>query len=396
MKRSWIRSAVAASIVLCSATAFASSEGLSFDAESFGIAGTGTATAQGAHAMVHNPALLNASENGDVVLDGILVNQTLSAPILGPNGQLDSKGSLIAGFVGASVRVMPRLVLGISVSPGGGSGGDYTLPGGAGELSAQLFSLEAALGASFKVTEDLWVGAEYRFSYLSEGLNQPTPTPAGVVQTKLSASGVAPFAGSLGLFWRPAHSTGIGLYYRSRVSADVSGTLDAGPLSVGAHSHVATPDKLALGISQELLDARLRLTVQGAIAFYGALDGSTTTTFDGGVLPPLTQTLDQRNIWEAKAGGEYWAVKGVFVIRAGIFVGDEQTRAGYENPFSPPATPFVAPTLGAGLKLGHVDINLGVAALLPHSEQVASTVNGFPGEYKASSIDGALGVRYRF
>lgn len=38
------------------------------------------------------------------------------------------------------------------VSPGGGSGGSYTLPGGAGEPTAEAFSLEASLGARSRST----------------------------------------------------------------------------------------------------------------------------------------------------------------------------------------------------------------------------------------------------
>jgi len=81
------------------------------------------------------------------------------------------------------------------------------------------------------------------------------------------------------------------------------------------------------------------------------IDSSTTTTLDtpNGPVSQVTVTND-RTYWEAKVGGEY-CIEKRWAVRAGLTLGNENTRLGYASPFSsPPAELTVTPSVGVGAK----------------------------------------------
>ncbi|HWL88206.1 MAG TPA: hypothetical protein VNO21_20525 [Polyangiaceae bacterium] len=375
--------------------AWATPELVTPDPRSLGLGGAGVAFADDATATFHNPARLQAVQHASFVLalSGLFAHQ--EAPVVAANQKLTSDVFSPFGTIGGAYRLSPRFVVGLSGIPASGSAGHYDLPNGM-EASASAVTAEAQLGASFALLDNLWIGVTYRASYTRQEVKTPMPLPDGSSFESTVTLDTFNFVGaSAGIYYEPVLGTGIGFAYRSQMSHGLSGTADTPQGSFSAHSHTATPDKFTLGLSQRLLEDALLLSVQGALVMSPWIDSSTTTTIDMPAGPSSSTTVtNDHTFWEAKLGGEYWLEKR-WALRAGVLLGNENTREGYVSPFSaPPADFTVAPTLGGGAKLGNWLIDAAAWYLFDHGGQVDATVNGFPGEYRRSGFVGMVSLRY--
>ena len=380
-------------------TASATPELVSPDPRSLGLGGSGVAFADDASATHHNPARLQAVERASFVLGvaGLLAHQ--EAPLQDPPSPTPSQktSNVFApfGMIGGAYRLSPRFVLGLSLLPGSGSAGRYELSNGT-EVSGTLFSVEAQLAASFALLDNLWIGVEYRASYVNQVVKSPVALPDNTFfQGKLSLDTFNFVGAAAGIYYEPVRGTGIGFAYRSQMSHDLSGTTDTPAGSLPAHSHFATPDKFTLGVSQRLLDNDLLLSVQGALVMSPWVDKSTTTTIDTPAGPTSSTTVtNDRTFWEAKLGGEYWIQKR-WAIRAGLVLGNENTRRGNVSPFSSPPSNFVvAPTLGGGVKFGNWLIDGAAWFQFDHGDHVDASATVVPGDYRRSGFVGMLSLRY--
>ncbi len=374
----------------------ATTEASGLDARWGAQAGTGVASAEGAVSLFYNPARLNAVGRGDLTLGAQLVNVQQNAPLLGPNQSQSSNEWAPVGFVDGSYRLTDKLVLGASFQPASGSGGNYNTPGGA--LSLTAFAAEASVGASYKILPRLWLGAQYRVTYTYLTTDVPTQLPTGAseeAETKLHGFN---FAGAaFGLFFAPADHTGIGLYFRTRTNTTIDGSTSIGGQSYDASSRATSPDKIALGASQTFLHDALRVSIEGSIFTYGALDQATVVTVQTPGAPTVTTTVtDLKTIWEGKIGGEYWMLSHRLAVRAGLWLGPEPNRAGNTSALGMPPGFFVAPSIGVGTQLGAWNIDLGATEQVKHGETVDATVNGNPGSYERSLLDLQASARWRF
>ncbi|WP_394839346.1 outer membrane protein transport protein [Pendulispora rubella] len=375
-------------------TAVATPELVTPDPRSLGMGGLGVAAADDASATHHNPARLQAVTKASFVLGLSALYAHQEAPVPG-----DSKGTsnIFApfGMVGGAYRLSPRVVVGLSVLPGSASAGRYELKNGT-ELSAAAITAEAQLALSFALLDNLWIGVEYRASYVNQTLKTPLVLPDNsVFQVKTALDGFNFLGAAAGIYYEPVRGTGIGFAYRSQMSKDIDGTTDLPQGSFATHSHAATPDKFTLGISQRLLDDALLLNLQGALVMSPWIDQSTTTTIDTPGAPTSSKTVtNDRTFWEAKMGAEYWLDKQ-WALRAGLILGNENARKDYVSPFSsPPSNFYAAPTLGGGAKFGKWLVDAAMWWLLDHGDQVDTSQNGAPGDYRRSGFVGMLSLRY--
>ncbi|MCW5835463.1 MAG: hypothetical protein KIS78_23880 [Labilithrix sp.] len=396
-RKQCLRIAVVVALLCGARAAGATTEIAALDGRYLGQAGTGIASSGGGAAMFHNPALLGAtSSRGDFLFSPSLSYTQNSAPAAGPNQQQDTNAVSPAGFIAATYRIVPRLALGVAVQPTGGSGGKYEVNGA--EISAAAFALEADVGAAFAITDRLSVGAMYRVGYLASTSKSPDAT-GGTAEASLSGADLFSFTvGAAYRFGDENNATKLGFYYRSRISAEISGKTETSAGKFDTTSHYALPEKFQLGISQALLDRRLLLAAQGGLVMYGWLPGSTTTTLETPAGPASVVTVsDDMTVWEGKVGGELWVVPETFAVRTGVWFGPEQVRNERVSLFNSMLGFAVKPTIGAGVQFGRVGVDLGAVFGLPHGETVTSTSNGNPGEYKQGLlVSVALGLNYRF
>ena len=395
----WICATVFGTALFCCARpARATNEIAALDGHYLGQAGTGIASSGGAVSLFHNPALIGATTGkGDFLFSPSLSYTHNSAPVAGPNQQQSNNAVSPAGFIAATYHLSPQLAIGAAFQPTGGSGGKYEVNGS--EISAAAFALEADLAAAYAVTDRLSLGVMYRVGYLASTSKSPDASVPGAT-TKVSLSGADLFAFTAGAAYRfgdDDNATKVGFYFRSRISADITGTTETAGGKIDTTSHYSLPDKFQLGVSHTFLERRLLLAAQGGLAMYGWLPASTTTTLQlpTGPVTVVTTSAD-RTVWEGKVGGEYWAVPETFALRAGVWFGPEQTRDERVSIFNSMLGFFVKPTIGAGVRLGKVDLDLGLLLGIPHGKTVASTTNGNAGEYSGSVFSAALGFNYRF
>ncbi|WP_394850094.1 outer membrane protein transport protein [Pendulispora brunnea] len=380
-------------------TAAATPELVTPDPRSLGMGGLGVAAAEDASATHHNPARLQAVTKASFVLglSGLYAHQ--EAPLPYPDEPKGTSNIFAPfGMVGGAYRLSPRFVVGLSVLPGSASAGRYELKNGTRngmELSATAITAEAQLAASFALLDNLWIGVEYRASYVNQTLKTPLDVPGGVFQMKTTLDGFNFLGAAAGIYYEPVRGTGIGFAYRSQMSKDIDGTTDLPTGSYSTHSHAATPDKFTLGISQRLLDDALLLNLQGALVMSPWIDQSTTTTIDTPGAPTSSTTVtNDRTFWEAKMGAEYWLEKQ-WALRAGVIIGNENARKEYVSPFSsPPSNFYAAPTLGGGVKFDKWLVDAAMWWLIDHGDQVNASQNGAPGDYRRSGFVGMLSLRY--
>jgi hypothetical protein len=374
----------------------ATTEASGLDARWGAQAGAGVASAEGAVSLFYNPARLNSVGVGDLTLGAQLINVRQKAPLFGPYQAQSSNEWAPVGFLDGAYRFTDKLVLSASFQPASGSGGNYTTPGG--PLSLTAVAAEGSVGGSYAILPNLWVGAQYRVTYTHVSTDVPTSLPNGAsvdIDTKLHGFN---FAGAaFGVYFAPLEHTGIGLYFRTRTNTTINGSSTIAGASYDASSRASSPDKIALGASQTFLRDALRVSIEGSVFTYGALDSATVVTVQTPGAPTVSTTVtDLKTIWEGKVGGELWVLPRRFAVRAGLWFGPEPNRAGNTSALGMPPGFFFAPSLGAGVQAGAWNFDLAATDQLTHGETVDSTINGNPGRYERSLFDVQASARWRF
>jgi len=362
-------------------TARAGAEVLSYDVRTAAMGGAGVSGSRGAAAVVDNPALILTTDSVDLTLNSFVLNAQTEAPVLGPNQPLNSSITVPVFFAAGALRLNRKLAVAVGVEPIG-AGAPYDLPNG-GKLSVIAVQVSLELSAAYAITDNLYIGAAWRPSYVKTTIRTPSPTPTDPgAETKLDLSHVAPASGSVGLFCRIDSDTRAGLFYRSRTSTDLTGSAITPGGTFDARSHFALPDKFVLGFDRSLFDKRLSVAVQGEVELFGALDGTQITTVETPGGPIMQRTVsNDKTTWGVKVGGELWAIPDRLAVRAGLWFGTEPGREEHANYFSPYFNYMFFPTAGIGVKLGRLDLNAVMSWEIRNGAQVAQTDNGNPGHY---------------
>jgi long-subunit fatty acid transport protein len=375
------------------APAHAASEVVAPDGRSFSMGGASQGNAFNPAAVAINPAQLDRTATYS--LKGAIGTADLysDVPAEGAGSELHSSSWVVGGLLGAALRLSPRLTLGAALSPVVGSGGDYDTA--VGELSFTDGLVEAAIGGSYQLSDTVSIGAAYRITYARLESKAPIVTPGGpTAQSSFTAWGVNFLGFGVGMTVRPDAATTIGLAYRTRVVAGVSGSFDTSVAntsrSVDGHTSLATPDRLALGASREFLDGRIVVAAEIALLLESWLPSTKTTI--GGM---TTFTANENpNVWNPRLGAEFW-VTPAFALRLGALLYTEPASAAAPSYFQdPPALDFFY-TGGLGLRLGHWRVDAVVAIEPVHSATITDPTNGnAPGRYARGSNQ--LGITATF
>jgi long-chain fatty acid transport protein len=372
-----------------------------YDARSVGMGSTGVAYVHNGASLYYNPAALQGVDKGAVTLDFSPLAPRVSAPLGGSNVQVESQRKIFPMFlVGGAYRVSRELTLGLAVFPTMGFAAKYTsapILGGAA-LNAQLAAIEIAPGVSYALTDDIAIGATYRVTYMSYGMESPVTPPTPTPAAKVDLSGWGFLGVQLGVFARATKTTRLGLTYRNKVPVNMSGTTDMTgvPQSLHTEMQFASPHIFKFGIAQSVLQDRLLFAVDFKLSLYknSGKDLVVKTDMPGAGTSSTTQTLDWKNVVGVYAGGEYRFAPQGPALRVGYSLSQSATPDNYAQAVLPPPGLQQAIHGGAGMSFANVDVDFGGYYMFGGKHVQPA---GLPlGDYSLNAILVALSGNYRW
>jgi len=372
-----------------------------YDARTVGMGSTGVAHVHNGASLYHNPAAMQGVQNGAVTLAFSPFFPQVSAPLAGPETSVKSSRSLFPLFlVGGAYRINQQLAVGLAVYPTLGTGAKYSVPllGGA-KLDATLAAVEMAPGVSYALTDYLAVGASYRVTYMWYTMEQPSvdPTTGAVSSAKADVSGWNFLGVQLGLFARASKTTRLGVTYRNKVTAAMSGKTEMGGQSLNTALDFAAPHAFKLGVAQSLLDERLTLALDFKLSLYHESNKELNPRVDipGAGTVSTPEKLDWKNTFGVYAGGEYRVSPEGPAVRLGYSVSQSATPGAYAQPILPPPALQHAVHAGAGVSLSKLDLDVGGYYLFSGAHAQPQGSLPVPGDYKLNGILVALSATYR-
>jgi long-subunit fatty acid transport protein len=348
--RCFVSAVALAAITLPVRRARANTELVAYDGRSVGMGASGLIT-NGA-ALYQNPAQLDGTKHLAVTLVVTPVFAQGTAPLDQDNVNLTTDVVVApVGLLGANVRVLDRLTLGIAAYPSGASGSKlHDLAGD--ERRATTATTEAAVGAAFAILPTLSIGAAWRVVHAHEQISNFLVSSADV-------SGTSYVGGHVGLYWRPTSRVRLGFAWRSKVVVDVDGPLTAAGVSTNVTTQLATPHTFKLGAEWSFLDERLILAM--GMGYYLYSDSNDVQTISATLFGQHVSAPIYAKWHDSVAGvigGEYWITPHV-PVRFGIGTAHSATPHDRPAPFTSPPGWFKSFSTGTGLRLEHWDFDVG-------------------------------------
>ena len=394
------------SILLCSACLFGSISAWApaaqanieppapYDARSVGLGSTGVAYTANAAAVYQNPADLQGIVLMAFTVDASPTMPSVEAPLSGPGAPTthSSRSPFPLFLAGGAYRLHERVVLGLAVYPTAGAGASYEKVAslGGNDLTVGALALEASPALSIALLKNLSLGLGYRMSYVFQTANtvQSIPDSMGMpVPTKVEAnlSGFNFTALSAGLYYEPAPKIALGFTYRSKMSADLSGTtsIGGGP-GFDTKSSFTTPHELRVGSAFRLAEDRVMIAADFKYLLYGAMKTvETTVTTPQGAQTSAT-TYDWHNVAVLGLGAEVFVHPKV-PLRLGFSESGSATSSSHPSPFLPPPSAMHTIHGGAGFKLTDWDIDLGAMYSFGGTD-VSNPASGASGHYGFNAL----------
>lgn len=208
----------------------------------------------------------------DISVDGAHVNTPfgpIGVPLAGDT-TTDMAQEAIVPASYAAYRYNSNLVFAISMNSQFGLG---TSPGTndeewAGQLwarSSKVFSINATPTVAYQVSDQLTVAAGVQVQYLELTRFKAATALAGPVPSSVIEGDDIGVGFTLGVEFKPAPGTTIGIGYRSSISHDLEGSVavPAAGLKAGVHADLDLPDKVTGSFRQDLTqNLRLLGTVE--------------------------------------------------------------------------------------------------------------------------------------
>jgi len=385
-------------------------------------------------AMTSNPAGLASATDPLVSLGAVAGSADGTFTRAGSGGDLDSRVLAAPELAFALPVSNGHTVLGFSASADSGLSADWNFtdpPGGLASATsyglqrhrARITVLRTAVGAGFRITPRLSLGANLGLLYNENRLQSPytfqsQPALRGAkTLLDLRTDGFG-WNVQLGALYQMRTNLQLGVSYRSGADVHSTGTAtgDAGvqlgvpslPFRYDAQVNTAFPHQVAAGVSWRPMD-RLRLAGQvewigwssafdelpvqlsngSSAAINGVVGGSSLLD----VVP-----LNWKDRWVFRAGAEY-RISTSWVLRAGYAFGESPVPSSTLTPMNAALMEHTA-TAGAGYEHGRWSVDLAYQYDLP-SRRGVGTSGLLSGEYSNSSTEVsvqtvALTARYRF
>lgn len=374
------QSALAAlAVSLIASSAQANPELIStYDSRAAGMAGSGVAFQTNGAAPVHNSALLSGIDRLSVTATFTPYALQLNAPftaVTGKASQVKSKWSLgPLAQLGVGVRVHKRVTVGVAAFLPLGLTSTYekaplyALKGESGALKLtfdqqsaiafksgtlkpMLLMAELIIPVSVDVFDWLSVAAAYRMTYANQSLTASV-NGSELLNLQMSAKNFAGY--DVGVWFHPIKLIHAGLSFRSQIDADYKAELTVSLPNVAKATKslvsplgtFSAPHLLKGGVAVRPLGDKLMATGEFRYYFYEAANVN-------------SNPVQLNDSWTVSVGLEARPV-GFLALRIGGGVGSQATPRAAATPFSPPPGKAWIATVGAGVKVPFVDIDLAV------------------------------------
>lgn len=386
-----------------------------YTARHLGMGGTAIGYVDDPSAVFHNPAGLQGVQGFAFVADfSLLLGKLQASPDVGPSARnVDSELTVAPFFlVGAAYRLHPWVSVGLAAFPVASGGAEYkynNIADQAVEDKTRLLFLEFSPALSIDVPRDQWLpgwlsfGIGYRLDHVGFERQKGPPGNPALLDLNLAGFGHGVRAG---VQWRPSPALSFGLVYRSKVSIDA--TADSGNALTQTFTdpelRFNLPTKFGLGARYDVgtlgfaADLEYGLYSENQIEpLRGKQDGATASVANAFV---WSDAITARFGIEQRFGREQqWPV------RIGYLFDGKVANPRFPNAFGTPPSPTHSLTLGAGVRLTPVRIDLayvyrfGSTTLDPADVAPATECRfcGAPGDYKIGmhglylSVGGDLG-----
>lgn len=329
-------------------------KGIMWGGRTAGVAGIASPYIAGSQAIYFNPAgLANDKEGHDVSFNLSLLSPKFKGPIANDNSQATSKDTLLTPLgLTYDYSVNDSLGIGVGYYVSGGSNAKFENINvdGAGNLATintDLMISEIAVGAGYKLTDDLKVGIAYRIVMAKAEFGLVNRVGA-VLNTRLTDLKDTNYGGfKVGVQYRLTEHTKLGFNYRSETNFKADGTSTAVQNNTVQPGRSATaettfPMQAQLGIMHEYTEWR-------ALAEYnwsqysrvGEIQVRDTATGGANYVP-----MKWKDEHQVRLGGEYlgisWPVRFGYAWTSAV-TDKDLARAS----FAPPASANTL-TLGTG------------------------------------------------
>jgi long-chain fatty acid transport protein len=218
----------------------------------------------------------------------------------------------VPGSYGA-IRINDRLVVGVSVSAPFGLSNEIDNPNWSGQFhhrDASLFTTNINPMASYEIMPGLFLGVGVQGEYAR--LRFETAAVANGPSATLKGDDIG-FGYTLGLLWKPAPGTSIGLGFRSSIAHDIEGDFYSPNPTAPFTVSIDTP---------ELVTLSFRQSITNRFRFMGTVEWSNWSRFDvrpiksGGATFPNFD-FQYSDGWFFSLGGEY-DYSDQLTFRAGV------------------------------------------------------------------------------
>ena len=366
--------------------------------ETSGLAGIGSPYMQNSQALFFNPAGLAGDKVGqDVSFNISPTFATFKAPITDSTKQETSKSnpvfplSLIYGHT-----LNDKIGYGFGFYTAGGMANDYEVSKtGVNTVyhnKVKLAINELALGAGYKVMDNLKVGATYRIGMVNGEFYQAGDAGLGGLfegkYTDLSGSNY--FGLKLGAQYKLSDDTHLSFVYRSEMTYKAKGkytlaTSAGGPIADGVDVKVGTllPAAWTLGAHHKLNDT---WNLYGEYVFTEYSKVTNLSTEGGTSSPVELKWKDQHNVRLAAAYSGF-----ALPVRVGYVWTSQVTHKDHALPSLIPPGPANTFTLGTGHSFGSFKVDGGFEYTMVSGQATGATVDNEVSEYALH-----LGASYSF
>jgi len=374
--------------------------------KSTGMGLTGTALNLGSSSIFYNPGALSLMKDKmdfSVGASGILSRITFEKS--GSTYQAETNNPMSTPFyVYGAGKISDKWTVGLGVYTPFGSSAKWD-DNWAGKLLIQNIALEAIFvqpTVSYKINDKLGIGAGFVYMYgkvkLAKGLNYGPNSKAELDGT---ASGMG---FNVGVYYLASDKLSVGLNYRSKVTADVSGgtatfttpgyVQNIIPVDNKFAASLPMPANLDFGVSYRATDDLL-VSFEVNYVMWSVYKSLEFTFDQQGALLNSSNTRNYKDTFIPRLGLEY-KLNDMVTIRAGGYYDQSPTNADY---FTPETVSLntVAFTLGLSINpTEKLSIDLSYLQLTGLKAVKSYLPEKFSGTYKSAAYIPGIGVSYHF
>lgn len=336
-----------------------------YSARHMGMGGAAIGYVSDATALYHNPAGLGQIQFLNVTGDfSPLLGKIVSSPA--SNGQNAESDLTFAPFflVGAGVRVMDWLTVGVGVYPVASAGASYTYKNVAGKDildKTKLVFIEVAPGFAVDLPLNLRLGATYRATIISFQ-RQQGPAEGGLGNYDMDLSGTNFGGFKVGLQWNPIPMLQAGVVYRHKTVTDVSA--DSSKLFLQEWGKttmdITLPSKLGFGVRGDLGPVGAALDLEYGFNSQNEKSSIKATSLkEGSPDFELLSLYHWSDSMTLRAGLE-WSLL-ILKLRGGYIYDAKVSNEMYPSAFGTPPDATQTITAGVGVSIGLAEVNLAYA-----------------------------------